>query len=297
MHQPVLLKQLLDFFKERKITSFIDGTLGAGGHARALLEAHPEIEKFYGIDQDPEALEIASKILTPFSNKIEIYPSNFRHMGSLFAGKKVEGILLDLGVSSMQLDRPEKGFSFSKGGPLDMRMDPSQPLDAATVVNQFSAAKLGEIFRELGEERRWKSAAAAIVEGRRKKRIQTTEDLANILKPVLTWGGRTKGKKIHPFTLVFQALRIYVNDELKVIQEVIPQALSLLNPGGRLVIISFHSLEDRLVKVTFKEYAKEKRGVLLTKKPLEADEEEIKENPRSRSAKMRCIESCSQETY
>lgn len=288
-HQPVLVESFINFFSGRSLKFFVDGTLGAGGHARLILEAHPEIEKFYGFDRDPEALEIASQNLTNYKDKVSFIHSNFREMDQYLEKESVDGMFLDLGVSSMQLDRPEKGFSFNKEGPLDMRMDPSQRLDAKSVVNSFSEKKLGEIFRDFGEEPRWRRAAAAIVEARRKKRIETTLDLVEALKPVLTWGGM-RGKKIHPMTLVFQALRIYVNDELQGIQEGLMKGLELLKPGGRFAVITFHSLEDRIVKNQFRNFAQEKRVLLLTKKPLEASLEEVKENPRSRSAKMRLIE-------
>ena len=268
---------------------FIDGTVGAGGHAQALLENHPEIERFYGFDQDELALEIAADTLAPFSEKVKLIHGNFRNLKTLVPEKKIDGIFLDIGVSSMQLDRPEKGFSLYKEGPLDMRMDASNAIDAAQVVNTFSEKELGNIFRDLGEEPRWRTVAKTLVEARKKKRIKTTTDLTEALKHVLTWGGR-KGKKIHPMTLVFQALRIYVNDELGAIQEAIPQAIDLLAPGGLLGIISFHSLEDRIVKYAFRAAAQEKCVSLLTKKPLIADREEIRQNPRSRSAKLRFVE-------
>jgi len=289
-HKPILIDPFLSFFQDKQIRVFIDGTVGAGGHAKALLEKHPEIECFYGFDQDALALQIAAETLKPFGEKVRLIQGNFRNMKRLVPEGKVEGIFLDMGLSSMQLDRPEKGFSLYKEGPLDMRMDGSQDLDAARVVNTFSEKELGDIFREFGEEPRWRSAAKAIVEARKKKRIKTTTDLTESLKYVLTWGGR-RGKKIHPMTLVFQALRIYVNDELGAIEEAIPQAINLLKPGGRLGVITFHSLEDRIVKHAFKNYAgQEKQLILLTKKPLVADLAEIKRNPRSRSAKMRFVE-------
>lgn len=289
LHEPILIDAFLFFFQDKKIRIFIDGTVGAAGHATALLENHPEIEQFYGIDQDRLALEIAEERLKPFSDKVKLIHGNFREMRALTSGKKVEGIFLDLGVSSMQLDRAEKGFSVYKEGPLDMRMDTSQELTAELVVNTFSEKELGNIFRELGEEPRWRRAAKAIVEARKKKKIKTTTDLTESLKHVLTWSGR-KGKKIHPMTLVFQALRIFVNDELGVIKEALPIAIDLLGPGGRLGVISFHSLEDRIVKHVFKQYALEKKVLLLTKKPQIADLAEIRRNPRSRSAKLRFIE-------
>ncbi|MFC2049538.1 16S rRNA (cytosine(1402)-N(4))-methyltransferase RsmH, partial [Chlamydiota bacterium] len=171
----------------------------------------------------------------------------------------------------------------------DMRMDPSIERDAAYVVNYFPEKELGRIFQEFGEERRWRAAAKAIVEARKKKRLKTTTDLVEALKHTLTWGGRG-GKKIHPMTLVFQALRIFVNDELGAIQEVIPQGIEWLSSGGRMGVISFHSLEDRIVKHAFKEASQQDKILLLTKKPLIADRMEVRRNPRSRSAKMRFLE-------
>jgi 16S rRNA (cytosine1402-N4)-methyltransferase len=288
-HKPILVEQYLSFFQGRKIDVFIDGTVGAGGHAQALLNAHPEIERFYGLDQDPAALQIASQTLASFSKKVHLIHGNFRQMKAHISEKKVGGIFLDLGVSSMQVDHPEKGFSFSKEGPLDMRMDPDLPTDAADIVNTFSERELGKIFRELGEERRWRSAAKAVVLARKKKRLETTTDLTEALKHVLTWGGRG-GKQIHPMTLVFQALRIFVNDELAAIQEAIPQGVDWLTAGGRMGVISFHSLEDRIVKHAFKEASQLGKIVLLTKKPIIADRNEVRVNPRSRSAKMRFLE-------
>lgn len=228
-HKSILTETFLSFFENRKIFTFIDGTLGAGGHAKALLEAHPEIECLYGLDQDEDALEIAKKTLEPFKQKIRLLHLNFRMMDQLDC-KSIDGIFLDLGVSSMQLDRAEKGFSFSKQGPLDMRMDHSQSLDAAKVVNTFSERQLGEIFRDLGEEPRWKKASQAIVHARKKKRIKTTEDLAEVLKPVLSRGG----KKINPLTLIFQGLRIFVNDELKALEEGLKKGIAMLSPLGRM---------------------------------------------------------------
>jgi 16S rRNA (cytosine1402-N4)-methyltransferase len=288
-HEPILVEQFLTFFKEKTLHVFVDGTVGAGGHAKALLEAHPEIERFYGLDQDETALQIASETLHSFSEKVSLLQGNFRNMRQLVGEQNIDGLFLDLGVSSMQLDRPEKGFSFSKDGPLDMRMDPSLKRDAAYVVNTFSEKDLGRIFKELGEERHWRAAARAICEARKKKRLKTTFQLTEALKHVLTWSGRG-GKKIHPMTLVFQALRIFVNDELNAVKEAVPQGIDWLLTGGRMGVIAFHSLEDRIVKHGFKDEAQKGTILLLTKKPLVADEIEVKRNPRSRSAKMRFVE-------
>ncbi|MCH9627777.1 MAG: Ribosomal RNA small subunit methyltransferase H [Chlamydiales bacterium] len=287
-HVSILVEEYLAFFADRKIQRFVDGTVGAGGHAHALLEMHSEIEIFYGLDQDPEALEIAEKRLEPFKEKVSLVHGSFFEMDQLVEGP-VEGIFLDLGVSSMQLDRPEKGFSLYKEGPLDMRMNPEMRLDAATVVNTFSQKELERIFRDYGEEPRARAVSKAIVEVRRKKKFKTTTDLTEALKRVLTWGGR-RGKKIHPMTLVFQALRIYVNNELKGLEEMLPKGVELLNPGGRFGVLTFHSLEDRIVKHTFRQLASEKKVTLLTKKPLIPDSEEMQNNPRSRSAKLRFVE-------
>ncbi len=288
-HESILIETFLSFFEGKKVCRFVDGTVGAGGHARALLEAHPEIERFYGFDRDPDALDIARATLEPFKEKVTLIHANFVDIEQHISDP-LDGIFLDLGVSSMQLDRPEKGFSFSKEGPLDMRMDPTSHPDAETVVNSFSEKELGDILREYGEERKWRQAAKAIVEARRKKRLRTTTDLVEALKHTLTWSGRG-GKKINPMTLVFQALRIYVNNELKGLEEALPKCLSLLAPGGRFGILTFHSLEDRIVKHTFRRFAmEEKTAKILTKKPLIADLSEVRRNPRSRSAKLRFIE-------
>lgn len=287
-HLPVLIEPFLRFFSDSTLLTFIDGTLGGGGHAYALLAAHPELNCLYGIDQDQEALAIAKEKLTPFRDRLELIHGNSRNLDTLVS-QQVDGIFLDLGVSSMQLDRPEKGFSLYKEGPLDMRMDQTQAVDAAWVLNTLSEQKLGEIFRVYGEEPRWRAAAKAVYEARKKKKLKTTSDLTEVLKPVLRWGGRGS-KKIHPMTLVFQAIRIYVNDELSALEEVLPKAIEKLRPQGRLGVISFHSLEDRVVKHVFRKFAVEKKVVILTKKPLIGEEEEIRRNPRARSAKLRFVE-------
>lgn len=295
-HISVLLNQCLEAFEGQKLEVFVDGTLGAGGHAAALLQAHSEIKTFIGIDQDPEALEIAQNRLKPWESKVQLKRGNFSEMDQLVK-EPVDGILLDIGVSSMQLDRPEKGFSFMHPGPLDMRMNPDNPLTAEVIINTWTEEEIGRIFREYGEEKKWKLAARAIV---RKRPFYSTKDLVEALYGVL------KSKKdIHPLTLVFQALRIAVNGELEVLEKVLPKALNLLKPGGRLAIISFHSLEDRIVKNFFRYEADDKMSTsgigglfldkhptvkLLTKKPLAASKEEIAANPRSRSAKLRVLE-------
>lgn len=303
-HIPVLLSPVLEAFKPCSLRVFIDGTLGAGGHASAILAEHPEIEHYIGIDQDPQALEIAAERLKPWKEKVRLNHGNFTSFPQILADmslERVDGILVDLGVSSMQLDRPERGFSFMRDGPLDMRMNPDNDITAAAIVNHMSEKELGRIFREYGEESKWRLAARAIVEGRKGGFIDTTGKLADVLKPVL---GHYSKKGIHPLTLVFQALRICVNGELEMLQSFLKTALEVLSPSGRLAVISFHSLEDRIVKTAMRLAADDKwdtvgcGGVfldkeptvdLLTRKPIVADESECKQNPRSRSAKLRVV--------
>jgi len=300
-HISVLLDEIVNFFRPVTLKVFVDGTLGAGGHSLSILQDHPEMEQFYGFDQDPDALDIAKERLKGWERVMNLIHSNFSHIHNQKISN-VDGILLDLGVSSMQLDRPEKGFSFMEDGPLDMRMNPDEELTAAEIVNNWSEEKLGKIFREYGEEKKWRAAARVIVSARKEKAIETTRQLEKLLYPVLM--KKTK-KGIHPVTLVFQALRIAVNRELEVLEKTLPAMIEMLRPGGRLAVISFHSLEDRIVKNIFRDAASDKvstsgiGGVfldkeplvnLLTRKPVIASDQEIDQNPRSRSAKLRVVE-------
>lgn len=280
-HIPVLLGEVLEVFEGIEILQFFDGTLGAGGHAKAILEAHPEIERYIACDQDPRAHEIAKDVLAPWKDKVEFihgkYATEIEKVDCL-----LNGFLIDVGVSSMQLDEGFRGFSFKEDAPLDMRMDPEGRLTAEEVVNRYSEKELARIIFEYGEERRSRKVASAIVEARRKKRIRTTGELVEIIKPFATKG------KLHPATLTFQALRIEVNDELGQLEKGLQRAAEKLADGGRLAVISFHSLEDRIAKNVIRDA----RGSLkiLTKKPLEASQEEISRNPRARSAKLRAAE-------
>lgn len=303
-HTSILLDEILNYFKDKELKYFVDATLGAGGHSEALLKTHPEIEMLIGIDQDPLAREISSKRLAPWNDHVHILSGNFSdislHLAKLDI-RQVDGILFDLGVSSMQFDIPEKGFSFMRNGPLDMRMNPEKILTAAEIINTWSEAELGRIFRDYGEEKRWRAAARAIVAARQNKPIETTLELADILQKAIPY----VKKGINPATLIFQALRICVNAELEVLEAAIPAAISLLNPGGLLAVISFHSLEDRIVKNAMRFAASDKfntegiAGVfldkepivnLITKKPIIPSLEEVAANPRSRSAKLRIVE-------
>jgi len=298
-HIPVLLQPILDYLLPAE--RIIDGTLGAGGHTAALLE-HGAGEVL-GLDVDLMALDIARGRLAPFGECAHIVHASYatmREQARRLGWEGVDGILLDLGVSSMQLDVPERGFAFMHEGPLDMRFDPNsgQP-SAADIVNTWDEAELADLFYKYGEDSRGRKLARAVVAGRP---YRTTRDLAGVIEKAIP---RRKGDKIHPATRAFQALRIAVNNELGVIEQALPEAIKLLRSGGRLAVISFHSLEDRIVKQTFKLESTDcicppktpvcvcghKAGVkLLTKKPIVADETEIARNPRSRSAKLRVVE-------
>ena len=280
-HMPVLVREVLEVFADKDLRIFFDGTLGAGGHAKAILEAHPEIENYIGCDQDPRAHELAAVTLKPWGEKVEIVRGRYAEKIAE-VDRCLDGLLIDIGVSSMQLDEKERGFSFMGDAPLDMRMDPDGELTAAKVVNRYPEKELARIIFEYGEERRSRQVAKAIVEARRKRPIRTTGELVEIVKWVATKG------KLHPATLVFQALRIEVNDELGQLERGLKASIAKMCSGGRLAVISFHSLEDRIVKNTFRD-AKD-RVKILTKKPIGPTAEEMKQNRRSRSAKLRAVE-------
>jgi 16S rRNA (cytosine1402-N4)-methyltransferase len=282
MHLPVLVAEILEQFAGRSIRSFFDGTLGGGGHARALLEAHPEIECYVGCDRDPDALEMARNALREWRSKVRFVHGSYAQCEEWMNREQLDGFLIDAGVSSMQIDRKERGFSFQGTGPLDMRMDPTQELTAEQIVNHMSEGELARIFYEYGEERRSRAIARAIVIARKKQRIRTTEQLVGIIVPVAR---RTRG--LHPATLVFQALRIAVNNELQELELGMQRGIDLLSPRGRIAVIAFHRLEDRIVKRTLRKASDQGQITLVTKKPIGPSREEIRNNPRSRSAKLR----------
>lgn len=283
-HIPVLLAEVLHAFEGKDLKVFFEGTVGAGGHAKAILEAHPEIARYLACDRDEIALDCAKKALKPWWEKVEWIHGPFAELdrylreGNLAT---IDGFFIDIGVSSMQFDEGSRGFSFRVDAPLDMRMDQGLSTTAEDVVNELAEVELARIFFEYGEEFRSRAAAKAIVLARKKRRIRTTFELIAILEPVLRKG------KIHFATKVFQALRIHVNDELGQLKQGLMKAIDHLAPGGRIAVISFHSLEDRIVKWCFRE---EDRLQIVTKKPIEASREEMKKNPRSRSAKLRVAE-------
>jgi len=261
---------------------FVDATLGGGGHAEKLKSKNSKI-RIYGFDQDAEAIAAAKARLAEYQNIAYIH-DNFANIKE-HVKEKVNGILFDLGVSSFQIDEASRGFSLQKDGPLDMRMDRGQKLTAADIVNNYTADELTRIFTEYGEERFAKRISNAICEMRNAKMIETTFQLKEIIeKAIPTW------KKRESVTRIFQALRIAVNHELDSLQRAIGDAIELLKPGGRLVVISYHSLEDRIVKQRFRDGAKNGRLKLLTKKPRLAAEAELAENPRARGAKLRAAE-------
>jgi 16S rRNA (cytosine1402-N4)-methyltransferase len=303
-HIPVLLAETLDALRvaERPTGRFVDGTLGAGGHAAAILAAAPE-SRLLGLDRDPSALALARERLAPFGDRVTLRHASYERIGEIvpawLGADAVDGILLDLGLSSMQVDDPARGFAFMQDGPLDMRFDPSSGgISAAEIVNHWDAEALAGILFRYGEERNSRRIARAILAARP---IDSTRQLAGIV------AGAQRGprQKIHPATRTFQALRIAVNDELGALERVLPRAIGILRPGGRLVVISFHSLEDRIVKQAFKLEATDcicpprqpvcvcghvARVRLVTRKPIEAGAAEIAANPRSRSAKLRAVE-------
>ncbi|MBQ5987316.1 MAG: 16S rRNA (cytosine(1402)-N(4))-methyltransferase RsmH [Clostridia bacterium] len=305
-HVPIMVREVLSLLAPERGGVFVDGTLGGGGHAEAVLNALPEDGRLFGIDRDDEALAAAGARLAPFGERFTAIKGNFFEMKPLLAAKgveRVDGILLDLGVSSHQLDKAERGFSYKAEAPLDMRMDQTAPLDAYTVVNTWPKDELVHIFYEYGEERFSQRIAERIVSERQRHAIETTTELAALVKDAIP--AKFRNEPQHPARRVFQAIRIAVNGELDGLSDAIDSAASLLNPGGRLAILTFHSLEDRIVKNAFRRMenpctcpksapvcvcGKKPTARVLTRHPLTADETEQTENTRSTCAKLRAIE-------
>jgi len=275
----------MQFLNLRTDGRYIDATFGAGGHTRELLDRTSPGGRVLAVDQDETAIEQGRIELQSYGSRLELVKANFRDIESIvqehgFAG--LDGILADIGVSSMMLDDPARGFSFMREGPLDMRMDLDQPLTAADVLNTYSEKEIANILFNYGEERRSRQIASSIV---RSRPMSRTTDLTRAIERVL--GGRRYGK-IHPATRTFQALRIFVNDELRSLETFLDSSMNVLRPGGRLVLISFHSLEDRIVKNKVRSPVVP--GVALTEKGITAAVEELDRNPRSRSARLRAWE-------
>jgi 16S rRNA (cytosine1402-N4)-methyltransferase len=303
-HVPVLLEEVLQGLAIRQGGVYLDGTIGWGGHTLQILQRY-EGTRVVGLDRDGAALEAASRRLANYSDRVLLYHSDFRRLDEVLdeAGVGlVDGVLMDLGVSSMQLEDAGRGFSFSQDGPLDMRMNPDSGVDASEIVNTWAQGDLANLFFHYGEEKRSRAIASAIVREREAAPIKTTLRLADLISSV---PGMSRVRNIHPATRTFQALRIELNQELDAVKKVIPVSIDRLVPGGRLAMISFHSLEDRIVKRSFKELespcqcpkefpecrcGKTSAGRVLTKRPVIPTEGEIRANPRSRSAKLRVFE-------
>lgn len=303
-HVPVLLHETLASLNVRRGGRYIDATIGAGGHAAAILSASSPDGQLIGLDRDPTALGIAAERLRQFGDRATLIHASYVEMGRLCRERgwtAVDGILLDLGLSSLQLADANRGFAFNADGPLDMRFDPSSPQTAADLVNSLPERELADILYRFGEERLSRRIARAIVAARP---VTTTGQLAEIVARA-AWRKGGRGGRIHPATRTFQALRIAVNGELEALEEVLPRAVGLLAPGGRLAVITFHSLEDRIVKDYFRLMARRPAPVrstpqptadhppvvrLVTRKPIRPNEDEVANNARSRSAKLRVVE-------
>ncbi len=302
-HLPVLLDEVLEGLRPFTGGRYVDCTVGGGGHSRAVLQASEPAGRLLGLDQDPAALEAAGKALAPFGSRVTLKKANFRRLleAAREAGfDQADGVLFDIGVSSPQLDEGERGFSFHQDAPLDMRMDPEGPVTARDLVNGLEAAALTRLLRDYGEER-WATRIADFIV--RNRPLDTTGQLVEVIKAAIPAAARRTGP--HPARRTFQALRIAVNDELGALEEGLGQALDLVRPGGRVAVITFHSLEDRIVKQAMQEWARgcicppdlpvcvcgrKPRARLVSRKPVTAGEEELSRNPRSRSAKLRLAE-------
>jgi len=302
VHEPVLVAEVLHYLAPRPGGIYVDGTVGAGGHSDAILAAVGGRCRIIGIDRDPDALAAAGRALARWGSAVQLVHANYAGFEAVlddFGIDAVDGILLDLGVSSLQLDRPERGFSYQEDAPLDMRMDQTRGTTAADLVNRLDAAALTRILRDYVEERWASRIARFIVEARRRAPIRTTGQLEAVVKAAIPAAARRRGG--HPARRTFQALRIAVNDELQALSGVIEPAARRLAGGGRLVIISFHSLEDRIVKQAFRRLAQgctcppgaacrcggDTILEILTRRPVTAGEYELRRNPRARSARLR----------
>ena len=307
-HKSVLLNETIDGLNIKPDGIYVDGTLGGGGHAYEVCRRLGEKGSIVGIDQDAAAIEAASARLKDFGEKVTIVRSNYCDMKSKLHElgiDKVDGIVLDLGVSSYQLDTAERGFSYREDAPLDMRMDTRQKMTARDIVNDYTEADLYRVIRDYGEDKFAKNIAKHIVQARAVKLVETTAELSEIIRASIPM--KFQKKSGHPAKRTFQAIRIELNRELDVLRDSLDDMIDLLNPGGRLCIITFHSLEDRIVKSAFRKNenpctcppdfpvcvcGKKSKGSIITKKPILPSEEELEYNSRSKSAKLRIFEHC-----
>lgn len=307
-HKSVLLNETIDGLNIKPDGIYVDGTLGGGGHAYEVCRRLGEKGSIVGIDQDAAAIEAASARLKDFGEKVTIVRSNYCDMKSKLHElgiDKVDGIVLDLGVSSYQLDTAERGFSYREDAPLDMRMDTRQKMTARDIVNDYTEADLYRVIRDYGEDKFAKNIAKHIVQARAVKPVETTAELSEIIRASIPM--KFQKKSGHPAKRTFQAIRIELNRELDVLRDSLDDMIDLLNPGGRLCIITFHSLEDRIVKSAFRKNenpctcppdfpvcvcGKKTKGSIITKKPILPSEEELEYNSRSKSAKLRIFEHC-----
>lgn len=291
-HIPVMLKEVLRELQIKKGQWYVDCNLGGGGHTTGILEEGGNV---LGIDLDPDAITEVSGNLTEYikAGRLKLAQTNFANIDQAVKDNnisEVSGVLFDLGVSTHQLEEVDRGFSFNADAPLDMRMDNSKGVSAKDLINGLYEKELAELFLKLGEENWSKPIAKAVVKYRETKAIESTNELAQI---ILSVRRRSPADRTHPATRIFQALRIAVNDELNSLREALPKAFEVLKPGGRIAVISFHSLEDRIVKNYFRALDEKKLGKLITDKPLETSDQETMQNPRARSAKLRVIEKIS----
>jgi 16S rRNA (cytosine1402-N4)-methyltransferase len=287
-HIPVLLQEIIDGLKLSKGDSIVDGTIGSGGHSLAFSESLEGDLTIYAIDLDPKSIERASETLSDYKDKVTFLNGNFKDIKGLLDGKKVNKILVDLGYSSDQLEDESKGISFKNDGPLDMRLDGKQSLTAESLVNTLDHEDLEVIIKNYGEEKYAWRIAGKILERREEKPFTRTRDLADFIKEVVP--KKYAEGRLHPATRTFQALRIAVNDEFENLEKFLDDSIEVLEEKGRVAVISFHSGEDRIVKQKFKEFKKNGLGAVITKRPIVPTDEEIKNNVRSRSAKLRIFE-------
>lgn len=306
VHRPVLLDETLEGLKIKEDGCYVDGTLGGAGHASEVCKRLGENGRFIGIDQDEDAITAATRRLEPFGERVTVVRSNYCEMKKVLGDlgiTKADGILLDIGVSSYQFDNAERGFTYREDAPLDMRMDVRQERSAYTVVNEYSEQELYRVIRDYGEDPFAKNIAKHIVQARQKKPVETTGELVDLIRAAIPMKiQKTMG---HPARQTFQAIRIEVNRELEVLEASIDMMINLLNPGGRLCIITFHSLEDRIVKNRFRTAenpcicppnfpvcmcGRKSKGKVITRKPVIPSEKEIAENRRAKSSKLRIFE-------